>query len=254
MRGASLGLRPFRPTPYDEDKDLITIRRGPDRGHFDHGWLDTHHTFSFGDYRDEAHMGFRNLRVINEDFVQAGRGFSTHGHRDMEILSFVLRGALAHQDSMGNGSIIRPGEVQRMSAGKGVLHSEKNPSEGEVVQLLQVWIIPDQAGGEPSYEQKAFAPEQRADRLALLVAPDGRDGAVSIQADAFVFGSDLSPGKSVQHALEPGRHAWVQVTVGELEVLGQRLVAGDGAAISDEGVLSLRAGEQGAEFLVFDLR
>lgn len=233
---------------------MITIRRSGERGHFDHGWLDTYHTFSFGDYRDPEHMGFRNLRVINEDYVAPGTGFATHGHRDMEILSFVLEGGLAHQDSMGNGSIIRPGEVQRMSAGKGVLHSEKNPSRDERVHLLQVWILPDQAGGEPSYEQKTFDAAARADRLALLAARDGRDGAVTIHADAFVFGSELSAGKELAHAFEAGRHGWVQVTAGELEVGGQRLSAGDGAAISREPRVTLRAGADGAAFLLFDLR
>lgn len=233
---------------------MIQIRRSQDRGHFDHGWLETYHSFSFGDYRDEAHMGFRNLRVINEDFVQPGKGFATHGHRDMEILSFVLSGALAHEDSMGNGSTIRPGDVQRMSAGKGVLHSEKNPSSTEPVHLLQVWILPDQAGGEPSYEQRFFDPSLRRDRLALLVSPDGRDGSVTHHADAFVFASDLSPGATLDHGLDPGRHAWIQLTDGELELEGQTLVAGDGAAISETPSLSLRAGPTGARFLIFDLR
>ena len=233
---------------------MLKLRRSQERGHSDHGWLDTYHSFSFGDYHDAEHMGFRNLRVINEDVVQPARGFGTHGHRDMEIVTFVLEGELAHQDDMGNGSIIRPGDVQRMSAGRGVLHSEKNPSSSDPVHLLQVWILPDQAGGNPEYEQKSFALEARRDRLALLVSPDGRDGSVTIHANAFVFASELSANSSIAHELEPGRHAWLHVTRGELVVGGEKFAPGDGAAVSNEKRLELRAGASGAAFLLFDLR
>jgi redox-sensitive bicupin YhaK (pirin superfamily) len=233
---------------------MITIRKADARGHFDHGWLDTRHTFSFADYYDEAHMGFRALRVINEDRVRAGDGFPTHGHRDMEILSYVLSGALAHQDSTGGEGVLRPGEVQRMSAGTGVRHSEFNGSRDEPVHFLQIWIVPDRAGGAPSYEQKAFPAEERRGRLRLVASPDGAEGSLRLGADARVHATLVGEGERVRLPLAAGRHAWVQVARGELTVNGQRLSAGDGAAISGEPeVLLAGAGSAPAEALLFDL-
>ena len=231
---------------------MITLRRSDERGHADHGWLDTHHTFSFADYYDEAQMGFRALRVINEDRVLPGQGFGTHPHRDMEIISWVLDGALAHQDSMGNGSVIRPGEVQRMTAGRGVLHSEANPSQVEPVHFLQIWLLPSERGLEPGYEQKAFAREARQGRLALVASPDGRDGAVTVHTDAELYSALLAKGQVVEHPLAEGRHAWVQVARGEVRLNGELLREGDGAAVSKERRLALE-GVADAEVLVFDL-
>ncbi|HEY6001529.1 MAG TPA: pirin family protein [Anaeromyxobacter sp.] len=233
---------------------MITVRRSEERGHFDHGWLDTRHTFSFADYHDEEHMGFRALRVVNEDRVQPGEGFPTHGHRDMEILSYVLEGALAHRDSTGGQGVLRPGEVQRMSAGTGVRHSEFNGSRSEPVHFLQIWILPDRAGHAPSYEQKPFPDAERRNRLRLVASPEGEDGSLRIHADARVYATGLADGESVRHALAPGRHAWVQVARGELSLNGQPLRAGDGAAVSAERELVLAGGgPDGAEALVFDL-
>jgi hypothetical protein len=232
---------------------MITIRRAGERGHFDHGWLDTRHTFSFAGYHDPAHMGFRALRVVNEDRVAPGEGFGTHGHRDMEILSYVLSGALAHRDSTGGEGVLRPGEVQRMSAGTGVMHSEFNGSKDEPVHFLQIWIVPDRAGHSPSYEQKRFPEAERRGRLRLLASPDAADGALALHQDARVYGTILADGERVRHALPPGRHAWVQVVRGELELNGQPLRAGDGAELSDERELALAGGGGGAEALVFDL-
>lgn len=231
---------------------MITIRRSDARGHADHGWLDTHHTFSFADYYDEAHMGFRALRVINEDRVQPGQGFGTHPHRDMEIISWVLEGALAHKDSMGNGSVIRPGDVQRMTAGRGVLHSEANPSDAEPVHFLQLWLSPSERGLAPGYEQKALTREVRQGRLALVASPDGRDGSVTVHTDAALYSALLAKGQAVEHALADGRHAWVHVARGEVTLNGERLRAGDGAAVSNETRLALE-GVADAEVLVFDL-
>jgi redox-sensitive bicupin YhaK (pirin superfamily) len=230
----------------------ITLRRAAERGHADHGWLDTRHTFSFGDYYDPRHLGFRALRVINEDVVAPGRGFPTHPHRDMEIVTYVLQGALAHRDSLGNGSVIRPGEVQRMSAGTGVRHSETNASATEPVHLLQIWIEPDVEGLTPSYEQKAFGDEDRRGRLRLVASPDGADGALTIHQDARVYATVLDPGRRVVHALAPGRHAWVHVARGALTLNGHALVAGDGAAVSGEAALTL-TGDAAAEALLLDL-
>lgn len=233
---------------------MITVRKAGERGHFDHGWLDTRHTFSFADYHDPAQMGFRALRVINEDRVKPGQGFGTHGHRDMEIISYVLSGALAHRDSTGGGGTLRPGEVQRMSAGTGVRHSEFNGSQGEEVHFLQIWIVPDRAGHRPSYEQKAFPDAERRGRLALVASPDGADGSTTIHQDARVYATLLGEGERVEHALAPGRHAWVQVARGELEANGVVLRPGDGAAVSDERALVLAGrGEGLAEALLFDL-
>lgn len=234
---------------------MITIRKADARGHGDHGWLDSRHTFSFADYHDPRFMGFRDLRVINEDRVAGGEGFGTHGHRDMEIISYVVGGALAHKDSLGSGATLRPGEVQRMSAGTGVRHSEFNASPDETTHFLQIWILPEREGLPPSYEQKAFPEADRKDRLRLLVAPGGPGGALAIHQDVRLYDAELGPGATVSHALALGRHGWVQVVRGELELNGQRLAAGDGAAISDERELTLRGSGPGdAELLLFDLR
>ena len=233
---------------------MLTIRRSEDRGHFDHGWLDTRHTFSFADYRDQRFMGFSDLRVINEDRVKPGQGFGTHGHRDMEILSYVLEGELGHRDSMGNGSTIRPGEVQRMSAGTGVTHSEQNPSREHPVHFLQIWILPAAEGIRPGYEQRAFPAEERRGRLRVLASADGRDGSVTIHQDAAMLGAILAPGDRVRHEIPAGRVAWVQVARGEVAVNGQRLRAGDGAAAVDEAALEIVGeGSGDADVLVFDL-
>jgi hypothetical protein len=231
---------------------VLRIRRSSERGHADHGWLDTRHTFSFADYYDEAHMGFRSLRVINEDRVAAGQGFGTHPHRDMEIISYVLDGELAHKDSMGNGSVIRPGEVQRMSAGTGVTHSEHNPSRTRPVHFLQIWIVPDRRGYPPGYEQRAFPLEERQGRLRVVASPDGRDGSVTIHQDALLYLANLDGDQHAELALAPGRHAWIQVARGEVTVGGERLVAGDGAAVTDQPAVTLGQGKA-AEVLVFDL-
>jgi redox-sensitive bicupin YhaK (pirin superfamily) len=230
----------------------IKIRAAKERGHADHGWLDTWHTFSFADYYDPQFMGFRVLRVINEDVVAPGRGFPTHGHLNMEIITYVLEGALQHRDSLGTGSIIRPGEVQRMSAGTGVRHSEANASSTEPVRLLQIWIEPARLGIEPGYEQKAFADEDKRDRLRLVASADGAEGSVTLHQDARIYATLLGSGQSVVHPLAPGRHAWIQVARGSLTVNGERLGRSDGVAISGETAVTL-AGEQDAEALLFDL-
>ncbi len=231
---------------------MLTIRKANDRGHFDFGWLDTRHSFSFGEYSDPRHMGFRALRVINEDIVRGGGGFGTHPHRDMEIVTYVLAGALAHKDSMGNGSVIRPDEVQRMSAGTGVTHSEHNASASEPVHLLQIWLLPATTGTAPSYEQRTFGRDEKLGRLRLVGAPDGRDGAVTIHQDVALYASVLDPGMRVTHALAPGRHAWVQMVRGRARVTDSPLAAGDGAALSDERAVEVRA-ETESELLLFDL-
>ena len=231
---------------------MIAIRPARERGHFDHGWLDTFHSFSFSDYWDERFMGWGPLRVINEDRVQPGRGFPTHGHRDMEIITYVLAGALEHRDSLGTGSVIRPGDVQRMSAGTGVRHSEYNPSPTEPLHLLQIWIEPRSLGIPPGYEQKTFAEKDKRGRLCLVAAPGGADGAVTIHQDARVYVTLFDRGTELRHALGPGRRAWVQVAHGTIGLNGSALVAGDGAAVSDESSLALAGGE-GSEALLFDL-
>ena len=231
---------------------MITIRKAEERGHFDFGWLNTYHTFSFGEYYDPRNMGFRSLRVINEDFVHAGRGFPTHGHRDMEIITYVLEGGLAHKDSMGNGSIIRPGDVQRMSAGTGVRHSEANPSQDESVHLLQIWILPNEMDVEPTYEEKRFDDEEKRGRLRLVASPDGSDGSVSMHQDARLYAALLDPDQQVPYELAPARHAWVQVARGAIEINGQALKQGDGAAISEEQELKI-VGKEPSEILLFDL-
>jgi len=231
---------------------MLTVRKSAERGHADHGWLDTWHTFSFSDYYDPRFMGFRALRVINEDFVAPGHGFPTHPHRDMEIITYVLQGALQHRDSLGTGSIIRPGEVQRMSAGTGVRHSEANPSAEEAVHLLQIWIEPAKRGIAPAYEQKAFDEAEKRGRLRLVASPDGADGSVIIHQDARVYATLLGPGQQAVHTLAPGRHAWLHVARGSLTLNGEHLGTSDGAAITGESVLTL-VGDQDSEALLFDL-
>jgi len=230
---------------------MIRIRKAEERGHFNHGWLDTYHTFSFADYYDPQFMGFRSLRVINEDRVQPGRGFGTHSHRDMEIVTYVLEGGLEHRDSMGTGSVIRPGEVQRMSAGTGVLHSEINPSRSEPVHLLQIWILPERRGIKPEYEQKAFPAEERKGKLRLVASHDGKDGSLTIHQDAKLFAATLTDGQTINHDLQQGRYAWLQVARGSVDVNDQTLRAGDGAAIEDERTITLQGRD--AEVLLFDL-
>ncbi len=231
---------------------MVTIRRAEERGHADHGWLDTRHTFSFADYYDERYMGFRSLRVINEDRVQPGQGFPTHGHRDMEIVSYVLAGALEHKDSMGTGSVIRPGDVQRMSAGTGVLHSEYNPSRNEIVHFLQIWIVPERRGLPPSYEQKHFPEAEKRGRLRLVASRDGADGSVTIHQDARLYAAVLDRGQEVVHSVGAGRHAWVQVARGAIALNGAGLRQGDGAAVSGESAVVI-TGQEAAEILLFDL-
>ncbi|MGA9996363.1 MAG: pirin family protein [Pyrinomonadaceae bacterium] len=231
---------------------MITIRKAEERGHFDFGWLNTYHTFSFGDYYDPRFMGFSDLRVINEDYVEAGRGFPTHPHRDMEIITYVLKGGLEHKDSMGNGSVIYPGEVQRMSAGSGIRHSEANPSRDESVHLLQIWIMPNKGGVEPSYEQKFFADEEKRGQFRLIASEDGREGAVTIHQDADVYTALLEEGEELVQTLRPARKAWLQVARGAVEVNGQLLKQGDGAAVSDEESLKI-VGRGASEILLFDL-
>jgi redox-sensitive bicupin YhaK (pirin superfamily) len=232
---------------------MITLRRSEARGHADHGWLDSRHTFSFAGYHDPDHMGFRDLRVINDDIVQAGQGFGTHGHRDMEIVSYVVDGALEHRDSMGTGSVLRPGDVQRMTAGRGVTHSEFNHSPTDPLRFLQIWILPQAQGLEPSYEEKHFAPAEREGGLCPIVAPDGADGALRIHQDVRIFASLLAAEDRVSHEPALGRHAWLQVVNGRVDLNGHTLDAGDGAAISDEARLRIGGVAPQSEFLLFDL-
>ena len=231
---------------------MITIRRSNERGHFDHGWLNTYHTFSFDQYYDPRYMGFRNLRVINEDFVAAGRGFPKHGHRDMEIITYILEGALKHEDSMGNGSVIRPGDVQRMTAGTGVRHSEQNASDSEGVHLLQIWILPNTVGLEPGYEQKAFSEDERRGQLRLIASEDGREGTVQVHQDVSLFASILPSGEEVEHQMDQRRYAWLQVARGTVDVNGERANQGDGVVAIGESSLRIDAAED-AEVLLFDL-
>jgi redox-sensitive bicupin YhaK (pirin superfamily) len=230
----------------------MQIRRAKERGFADHGWLRSFHTFSFADYHDPAHMGFRALRVINEDRVAAGKGFGTHGHRDMEIVSYVLEGALEHKDSMGNGSVIRPGDVQRMSAGTGVTHSEQNGSKTEGVHFLQIWIVPAKRNTGPGYEQKNFTAEDKRGRLRVVASADGRDGSVTIHQDATLLAGLFDAGERASFEVKPGRAAWVHVARGAIELGGTLLEAGDAAGIEDAGAHEI-VGKGGAEVLVFDL-
>lgn len=231
---------------------MITIRRSKERGHFDHGWLNTYHTFSFDQYYDPRYMGFRTLRVINEDFVAPGRGFPTHGHRDMEIITYILEGALKHADSMGNGSIIRPGDVQRMTAGTGVRHSEQNASLQERVHLLQIWILPNAESLTPGYEQKAFSEEQRQGQLRLIASGDGRDDSVKLNQDVSLFASILAEAEEVEREMDATRYGWLQVARGSVEVNGERAEQGDGVVVVAESSLMIKATKP-TEILLFDL-
>jgi redox-sensitive bicupin YhaK (pirin superfamily) len=231
---------------------MIETRKAEERGHFDHGWLNTYHTFSFADYYDRRYMGFGHLRVINQDQVHPGKGFPTHGHRDMEIISYVLDGALEHKDSMGNGSIIRPGDVQRMSAGSGVTHSEFNPSRSEIVHFLQIWILPEKRGLVPSYEQKHYSEDQKKGRLCLVASREGRDGSVKIHQDANLYAILLEPGQRIVHTIAPGRKIWLQVARGDALVNNRIVSQGDGIAATDESRLFIE-GRSRPEVLLFDL-
>jgi len=231
---------------------MITIRKSEERGHFNPGWLDTYHTFSFDQYYDAAHVHWRSLRVINEDRVAPGQGFPTHSHRDMEIITYILSGALEHRDSMGNGSVIRPGDVQRMSAGTGVSHSEFNPSDSESVHLLQIWILPEARGLAPSYEEKAFSEDERRGRLRLVASEDGRDASVTIHQDARLYAAILGAGAAVEHTLSQNRYAWLQVARGSVKLNESDLKQGDGGAVNSETDLQIVAQEP-AEILLFDL-
>lgn len=231
---------------------MIQVRKAQDRGHFDHGWLDTWHSFSFGDYYDPAHLGFRVLRVINDDRVQPGQGFGEHGHRDMEIVTLVLEGELAHQDSLGNGSTIKPGELQRMSAGAGIRHSEFNPSPSKTVHLYQIWMLPNQRGLAPGYEQRSFSVEEKQGRFRLVASPDGADNSLTLHQDARVYLASLLPAQIVSHQIEHGRAAWLQVLRGKVEIFGIELLSGDGMAISDENMVAVKA-MSSSEVLLFNL-
>ena len=231
---------------------MMTIRRAEDRGRYRNDWLDSRHTFSFGEYYDPEHMGVSNLRVINDDRVAAGAGFPTHPHRDMEIVSYVLEGALEHRDSMGNGSVIRAGDVQRMSAGTGVTHSEFNPSKNQATRFLQIWLLPTERGVEPCYSQKYFAPEDKRGRLRLLVSPYGRDGSIAINSDAQVYGALLGDGEAVVLDLAPGRMGYVQVARGSVRIGEERLREGDGVTASGQAQIEI-TGDGEAEILLFDL-
>ena len=231
---------------------MIDIRRCNERGHFNHGWLDTYHSFSFGDYFEPRHMGFSVLRVLNEDRVAPAGGFPMHGHRDMEIVTYVLEGALQHRDSLGNGSVIRPGDVQRMSAGTGVRHSEFNASKTDPVHLLQIWILPDREGYAPSYEQRRLEPGALDGRLHVIASSDGREGSVSLHQDASILAARLRQGQTVTHRLETGRSAYLHLASGQLSANGASLAGGDGAGFTAEKSVALIA-ESGAEVLMFDL-
>ena len=232
---------------------MLAIRRAQERGRTLWDWLDSRHTFSFGEYYDPKHTRFSTLRVINEDFVQPGHGFPTHGHRDMEIVTYILQGALEHRDSMGTGSVIRRGDAQRMSAGTGVTHSEANPSPDEPVHLLQIWIFPNQQNLQPEYEERKFSDDEKQNRLRLIVSPDGSDGSVKIHQDAKIFASLLDDGQEVVHSLEAGRSVWLQVAAGSVKLNEVALEQGDGAAVSQESQLRVTA-EGPAEVLLFDLK
>jgi quercetin 2,3-dioxygenase len=231
---------------------MLRFRRARDRGHANHGWLDTWHTFSFADYHDPRHTGFRLLRVINDDRIEPGMGFGAHPHQDMEIVTYVLEGALEHRDSMGNGSVLRAGELQRITAGSGMLHSEFNPSKTEPVHLYQIWLFPRERGLTPSYEQRGFASVEKRGKLRLVASPEGQDGSLAIHTDARLYLAELAAGEEVDHPIQPGRHAWLQVLRGRVEVGGEALSAGDAVAVSEESALLVLGREKG-EVLVFDL-
>jgi redox-sensitive bicupin YhaK (pirin superfamily) len=231
---------------------MIKIRRSEERGAANYGWLDTKYTFSFSNYYDPNNMGFRDLRVINEDYIEPNQGFPTHGHKDMEIISYVVAGELSHKDSMGNGETIRPNEVQRMTAGTGVLHSEYS-SPTDKTHLLQIWILPEEKNLEPEYEQTYFPPEEKQGKLKLVASRGGTDGSVHINQDVSLYSSILADSEEISHELAEGRHAWVQVIKGKIDLNGETLNAGDGAAISEENLLKIKAKEDNTEFLLFDL-
>jgi redox-sensitive bicupin YhaK (pirin superfamily) len=231
---------------------MVTLRRANERGGGDFGWLNTRHSFSFSDYWNPKWMGFRSLRVINEDYVAPSSGFPTHPHSDMEIITYVLEGKLEHKDSLGTGSVILPGDGQRMTAGRGIRHSEYNPSKDERVHLYQIWILPEKKSLEPSYEQKSFPPEEKQGKLRLVASPDAKDGSVKINQDARLYVTLLKPGEAVTHVFGKNRHGWLQVAKGGVEVNGQKLEQGDGAAISDESQLNIK-GAKDSEVLLFDL-
>jgi len=231
---------------------MISVRHSAERGAVDMGWLDAKHTFSFGNYHDPEHMGFGSLRVINEDRIQPAQGFGTHGHQDMEIVTYMISGALEHKDSMGNGSVIRNGEVQRMTAGSGVMHSEFNHSNAELAHLLQIWILPEKNGLTPGYEEKAFGVEDKANRLRLIASRDARDGSLKIHQDLDLYASVLEPGRELTFHLENGRKGWIQVVAGRISANGEELQSGDGAAIEETGQLDVYGLEK-TEFLFFDM-
>ncbi len=233
---------------------MIILRKAEDRGFFDHKWLETYHTFSFAGYYDPDYMGFRDLRVINEDKVKPGKGFGTHPHKDMEIISYVMEGALKHADSMGNSSVIKAGEVQRMTAGTGITHSEHNPSEKERVHFFQIWIVPEETGLTPEYEQTRFPDEKKRGKMCLVASQDGRDGSVTINSNSMLYATMLEKGEQIIYPMDQDRHAWVQVARGAIRINGNDLATGDGAAFSHETVLRIRGTSQGeCEVLVFDL-
>ena len=232
---------------------MINIRPAGERGHANHGWLDTYHSFSFADYEDPRHMGFRALRVINDDRIAAGGGFGAHPHRDMEIITYMVDGRLEHQDNMGHGAVLKRGDVQHMTAGRGVVHSEFNPSQTEPLHLLQIWIFPEKRGLVPDYQDRHFDEQGKVNRLRLVASPDGRDESLIINQDVDLYDAKLSRGAEVRLPLRPERHAWVQVINGELTLNGKTLKSGDGAAISSETVLTILGQSEKAEFLVFDL-
>ena len=231
---------------------MLQFRKADQRGHADHGWLNTFHTFSFAGYRDPQHMGFRSLRVMNEDRVAPSEGFGTHSHQNMEIISYVLSGSLEHKDSMGNGEVLRPGEFQRISAGSGITHSEFNPSSTEPVHFYQIWLLPNVSNSDPSYEQKEFTDTEKIGRLRLVASPKGRDGSLSIHQDANVYLSLVSHADEIVYSLQPGRHAWLQVLSGQLMVNDYSLSTSDGVAISDEPTITIK-GTAESEFMLFDL-
>ncbi len=233
---------------------MITLRKSEERGHADHGWLDTYHTFSFANYYDPKHMGFRSLRVINDDRVTPGQGFGTHPHRDMEIVTYVVTGKLAHKDSMGHVEVLGTNEIQKMSAGTGIRHSEYNASDSELVHLLQIWILPRTTGTKPNYEQRSYSPEEKQNCFKLLAAPERAPGAVQIDQDVFIYAAEVTRGVSLTHTLQAGRAAWVQIVGGEITLNGRLLRTGDGAAVEEEALLELvGAGQEKTELLLFDL-
>ncbi len=232
---------------------MIAIRESKQRGHFDHGWLNTYHSFSFAGYQDEKHMGFRSLRVINEDRVKPRSGFGRHSHREMEIITYIISGELKHEDSSSQGGVIRRGDVQHMSAGKGIMHSEFNSSETETVHFLQIWLYPEKEGLQPSYDQKHFSDNDKHNRLCLIASPDASDGSLFINQDVYLYASLLDKENLLGYGLDDGRAAWIQVISGELEINGRILSAGDGASIEHTDKLNIKAKEQ-SEFLLFDLK